>query len=293
MTAVLALFFLAAGSPEQRAVDYLAREVERWPGENHCYSCHNNGDAARAVFAAARLGYTVPKTALAGTEAWLSHPENWDKPQAGAGFNNAKLARIQFAAALAESRAADRALKAAAESLLPMQDADGRWEIDTSGAAGAPATYGTALATYMARSALQAAGTGAVSVARADLWFERATPGNVLDAAALLLAMPKSEAVRAKCLPLIRAAQTSDGGWGPQPRAPAEVFDTAIVVLALHAAQEPDLVAKGRKYLLAQQQDFGGWQETTRPSGHESYAEHISTTAWALYSLLMTDSKGH
>ncbi len=34
-------------SPEARAVAFLAREVPRWSRENHCYSCHNNGDAAR------------------------------------------------------------------------------------------------------------------------------------------------------------------------------------------------------------------------------------------------------
>jgi len=36
------------------------------------------------------------------------------------------------------------------------------------------------------------------------------------------------------------------------------------------------------------QQPAGGWPETTRPSGGVSYAEHISTTAWALYALLET-----
>jgi len=34
-----------------------------------------------------------------------------------------------------------------------------------------------------------------------------------------------------------------------------------------------------------------GWTGTTRPSCLQSYAAHISTTGWVLYSLLMTDPK--
>jgi hypothetical protein len=40
----------SAATPEQRAIDYLAREVPRWSAGNHCYSCHNNGDGARLIF---------------------------------------------------------------------------------------------------------------------------------------------------------------------------------------------------------------------------------------------------
>jgi hypothetical protein len=39
-------------------------------------------------------------------------------------------------------------------------------------------------------------------------------------------------------------------------------------------------------YLIDQQQADGSWAETTRPSGGESYAQRISTTAWALLALL-------
>src|SRR5207247_1322741 len=100
---------------------------------------------------------------------------------------------------------------------------------------GAPAIYGAALATYMARRTLEAADLArfAAAIARANQWLAATPPGNVLDAAAMLLALPQSEAVRNKCLNLILAAQTSDGGWGPQPRVPAEAFDTAVVLLAL------------------------------------------------------------
>jgi hypothetical protein len=76
---LVALFFLAGAAPEQRAVDYLVQEVPRWSRENHCFSCHNNGDAARALFAARQAGYQVPDGALADTTAWLLEPDRWDE----------------------------------------------------------------------------------------------------------------------------------------------------------------------------------------------------------------------
>ena len=32
-----------------RAVAFLSVEVPKWHGENRCFSCHNNGDAVRAL----------------------------------------------------------------------------------------------------------------------------------------------------------------------------------------------------------------------------------------------------
>jgi hypothetical protein len=108
----------------------------------------------------------------------------------------------------------------------------------------------------------------------------RAAAASVLDAAAIALAEP----ARKDALAFLRRAQNRDGGWG-------ETFDTAIVILALHRAGDRKAVERGRSALLRLQQAEGGWQETTRPPGGVSYAEHISTTAWALYSLLETDPK--
>jgi hypothetical protein len=125
-------------------VDYLAGEVPRWSRENHCYSCHNNGDAAPVLFAARRQGY--------------KHPASWDDHHGNPGFSDTNLARIQFAASLAEARLPDREpLLAAAGSLLSLQTSEGEWRVDTGGMPGAPATYGTVLATYMARETLAAA----------------------------------------------------------------------------------------------------------------------------------------
>src|SRR5579862_3333176 len=90
---------IAAPGPEQRAVDYLAREVPRWSRENGCFSCHNNGDAARALYAAAERGYRVEKEALEDTARWLAAPGEWDRKSDNPGFSDKKLANIQFAAA--------------------------------------------------------------------------------------------------------------------------------------------------------------------------------------------------
>ena len=79
-----------------------------------------------------------------------------------------------------------------------------------------------------------------------------------------------------------------------------QVFDTAIAILALSSLEaEPRLarsayrpeqlqeaIANGKKYLVSQQKPDGSWPETTRPANQESYAQRISTTAWAMLALL-------
>src|SRR5262245_19523894 len=66
------------------AVDFLAREVPRWKRENNCYSCHNNGDAARALIAAIRAGATM-RAPLEDTLDWLSQPSSWDQNRGRSG----------------------------------------------------------------------------------------------------------------------------------------------------------------------------------------------------------------
>src|SRR6185436_8344735 len=128
------LFWLQAPAPEQKAVNYVAVEVPRWPMENNCFSCHNNGDGARALFLAYRMKQPAPAQALERTADWLQKPNEWGK-SGTTGFGDEKLARIQFAAALVDAVDAgivkDRSLVVrAAELLLPHQEADGSWQVD-------------------------------------------------------------------------------------------------------------------------------------------------------------------
>ncbi len=303
-----------AAEPERRAVAYLAQETPRWYTENHCFSCHNNGDGARALFLAVQRGYAVPANALEDTVRWLRDPAGWDHNPGNPGFSDKRLARIQFAAALAEAWRTGymrerAAVSSAAESLVSEQESDGAfagsWKIDTGGVAGAPATYGSALATYMARRTLEIADARrfAQPIGRANEWLNSTQPQNVLDRAAILLALPDSAP---KNLGALLAAQTSDGGWGPQPHEPAEAFENAVALLALHGVVQPEAganrrnvrnaaaaIGRGRAFLVKFQLADGSWPETTRPAGFTSYAERISTAAWAACALLVTDPKGN
>ena len=291
-TVALVAQSLAAQSPEQRAVDYLAKETPRWFKENACFSWHNNGDAARALYTASRRGYSVPQEALADTTQWLRKPLDWDNNHGDPGFSDKKLARIQFAAALVEAyesgmiRDHDTVTKAA-ESLVSYQEADGSWLVD-AGSVGSPATYGTALATYMALRTLNAAAGDRVKQVqtKANAWINKLAPRSILEQSVVLLTSP-SPAVITQLL----SAQSSDGGWGPYPTSPAEPFDTAVALIALQNLKQPEAVGRGRAFLIAHQEKSGGWPETTRPPGAQSYAEHISTTAWATIALILTDSK--
>ncbi len=282
------------------AIQFLAQETPRWRPENHCYSCHNNGDAARALLVAKARGYDVPASVLADTIDWLRKPESWDETQSNPAFSDRKLARVQFSAALAEAvrdglASARGDLLRAAESLVLLQERDGAWRIDTGGVAGAPATYGSTLATYMTRRTLETADASRFekAIASANRWLRGATPENILDRAAILLALPDTAG---KHLQPLLAAQNSDGGWGPQPHAPSEAFDTAIALLALNSAKgvgRTEAIASGRGFLTKFQLNDGSWPETTRPSGFTSYAERISTAGWAAYALLSTDAERH
>jgi squalene cyclase len=291
-----------AGAPEEAAVAYLLREVPRWFPENACFSCHHNGDGARALYAAKGRGYAVSPQALEKTTLWLIRPEEWDKGEADPVFRDKKLARIQYSAALAAAVEIGlvqdkRVLRRAAESLLPYQEADGSWQVDAGASIGSPATYGTALATYLVLRTLKFAGSNrlAAAIARAEEWFRTMQPQSVPDLAAALLAAPgpgpKGKALADKLV----EAQGSDGGWGPQRFAPSQPFDTALVLLALSssalAGQAAHALHRGRQFLLRTQLPNGGWPETTRPPGARSYAQHVSTSAWATLALLATDSK--
>jgi len=289
---------------EARAVEFLVREVPAWSKNNGCFSCHNNGDAARALYAAARKGYRVPPEALADTTAWVRQPNRWEHNKGEPGFSDKRLADIQFAASLLAALEAghvkERApLQEAARKLAADQSPDGAWNIDPGNTPGSPATYGTPLATYMALNALKKAGSPETkeAVRKAGLWFDRVSPDNVLTAASVVLASDGlfGESSRPKqddCLKLIRRAQARDGGWGPYFDSPAESFDTAVVLLALarvrHKPGIVDLIRRGRDFLIAQQNRDGSWPETTRPSGGESYAQRLSTTGWATLALLET-----
>jgi len=304
LSLVVLLTLSAAPSPEdaglKRAIAFLSREVPRWSRENHCFSCHNNGDAARALYSAKKLLYAVPSTALADTTLWVAHPERWDSNRGNPAFSDKVLARIQFAASLTEAFDAglvkDRsALMRAAESLLPDQQADGSWQVDAGSALGSPATYGRFLATYMARRTLEKSRSPRCGEAidRANSWFVQAKPGAVMEAAVHILALEDRGAEWGKSIEFLRDAQNPNGGWGPYRHAPSEAFDTALALMALNAVKNRasevvPWITHGRAWLLSVQLPSGGWTETTRPAGSQSYAQHISTSGWATLALLAT-----
>lgn len=291
-------------TPESRAVAYLAREVPAWSKKNHCYSCHNNGDAARALYRAVKQKRKLPAGALEDTTRWLARPERWDKNGGNEAASDKGLARIQFAAALAAALDAGqlaerKPLLRAAELVVEYQKKDGSWRIDAEGNVGSPATYGAALGTHMARQSLLRADANRFkeAVAKAERWLRDFDVKRVLDAGSVLLALEgaSDQAARKqqqRCLEIIRKGEGSNGGWGPYVTSPAEPFDTAVVLLALVPYREDPkwqpLIKRGRRFLIAAQNKDGSWPETTRPPGAVSYAQRLSTTGWATLALLST-----
>jgi Squalene-hopene cyclase C-terminal domain len=304
-----AVLLLALSAPaaaqetsEDRAAAYLAREVPRWSNEHGCYSCHNNGDGARALFAALRHSIKIPAASTDSTIRWLRTPRRWDDNKGEPGFSDKALARIQFAAALRGAAQAGslndtEPLVEAARLVTEFQKSDGSWQID-QGSIGSPVTYGTALATAMARLSLAAAGddAAATAIAAADRWLRKTSVATVTEAAAVLLGLEGSADAPAReqsrrCLEILSQGQNPDGGWGPYLKSASEPFDTAIALLAVASFETATgWVRRGRAYLASTQLADGSWPETTRPPRAESYAQRISTTAWALEALLATRS---
>lgn len=277
-------------TPEARAVRYLAREVPQWPAKNKCFSCHNNGDAARALLAARKVAHPFDPAALDATERWLRRPEGWKNNGPEVEYSDKKLATLQFAHALAfAAEPGDEALRRAAEQVRDLQAKDGSWAVDADGLPGSPVTYGRTLATAVARQILVKADGArfAEPIDRARRWLAERKPDGVLDAAALLLGGRPDPG---ECLEILRKGQSRDGGWGPYVTSPPEVFDTAVAVLALTARRDlpgtAEMVRRGRAFLIATQEKDGSWPETTRPPGADSYAQRISTTGWATLALL-------
>ena len=157
---------------EQKAIQFLAREVPRWRADHDCYSCHNNGDAARALYLAVKQNYAVPSESLRTTNDWLARPERWDDNGGNGVFDDRTLARIQFANALLSARQAGlsgdhNALLRAGDLVAEDQSSDGSWRLDASNSIGSPATYGRFLTTWAARQVLTAADVPTKHVERA------------------------------------------------------------------------------------------------------------------------------
>lgn len=301
-TPMLRAFDVPHASAETRALRFLAREVALWPAENRCYSCHNNGDAARALYDAHRRSPELNPSndALAGTTRWLRHPETWDKNGGEGPFSDKLLARIVFASTQVAARDVgllpERApLERAAERLAHDQADAGFWPIEEGpGSLGSPAGYGRPLATLSARDVLRAVDPQRyrLEIARAETWLRARPVVSTIDVTiSLRLNADRPDlAARGRVLDRLRASQSPDGGFGPFADAPTEPFDTALVILALSRLKTTEeirtIVKRARDYLIAEQNREGSWRETTRPAGAESYAQRLSTTGWAALALL-------
>jgi hypothetical protein len=291
---------------EEKAVAFLSREVPAWSRDNGCFSCHNNGDGARALYAATVKGYRLPAAALSDTTAWVSEPQKWDTNKGDPGFSDKRLANIQFAASLqaayeARMIAGIGPLREGARKLVADQGADGAWHIGGDNILGSPATYGTYLATVMALRSLKGSGLSQLedAIRKSERWLLKSSPPDLISSSSLVIALKEitvdhttRRRIEEQWLNSVRMTQTTDGGWGPYPDSPPEPFDTAMVLLALDRLRDrhnvQDLILRGRKFLASVQNGDGSWPPTTRPARGESYAQGMSTTGWATLALLAT-----
>lgn len=283
------------------ALDFLEKQVSSWPAENGCFSCHNNADAALALFKAKRFGWDVDSDSTSSTLDWISSPGRWDKQQGDPNASDQQLADIQFASALVQAVDAgvlptDKWNPSVARQLVKYQTPNGNWVIEKQDSLGSPAAPGNALATLKAWTYLKHAPIDDTREAiRKASGFLRNMPQESVSQTAAKLLYNSESGVQADGdvvlgLEYLMRAQTTLGGWGPYPHRPPEVFDTAMALLAMlpHARDEriAMIMNRGLSFLIAEQLPDGSWRETTRPSGEESHAQWVSTSAWATLALL-------
>src|SRR5262245_40541555 len=132
-----------ADPAETKAIEFLIREVPAWSINNGCFSCHNNGDAARALYMANQKEYSIPPSALADTTESVSQLTRWEQNRADPGFSDKRLANVQFAAsllaALENGYVKERGvIEQAARKLIDDQFPEGAWKIDTGNVVGSP-----------------------------------------------------------------------------------------------------------------------------------------------------------
>lgn len=283
------------------ALDFLEEQVASWPKENGCFSCHNNSDAAQALFTAKQHGWDIQEEATSATLEWLAQPGQWDKQKGDPNVSDQQLADIQFASALmiaVETGMLDRDKidEQVGLKLVEYQKPEGNWVVEKQDSLGSPAAPGNALATLKAWSYLKSAnlaeGKKALRLASNNL---RNLPLQSVSQTATKLLFIEASKVKAMgdavhCLEYLMRSQSSLGGWGPYPHRPPEVFDTALALLAMLSFAKDERIAmvmnRGVAFLIAEQLKDGSWRETTRPSGEESHAQWISTSAWATTALL-------
>ena len=290
------------------ATQYLKTEALSWRTENACFSCHNNGDAMRALFECSTSPLPFRTSQWKESLLWLEAPRKWKEANSTEVKLSPALAIIQFGNTMlaAEKKGLlsvdeDRHRRAA-NSLIETQHPEGYWALEAIGHLGSPATYGNQLGTAMALRVLENSGSkqAEAAIQKSIRWIAQMQPQANIDLAAgveILKRSDKSDHIKlAKTwTQLLVQQQNKNGSWGPYASRFGEPFDTAIALLAvapfvsLHSEYRTAL-NRGRQFLIDTQESTGGWPETTRPSGGNSYAQHISTSAWALEALVQISS---
>ena len=224
------------------------------PGrENQCFSCHHQGDGARALASARAQGWKLPAETLDSSQQWLEKLEDWHHQKGDPNAKDPLLADLQFSM----TRCSDAIIDGIRDRIPPMVSVGGGAIVDPSERGrllglGVRAHSGNArcsrfsLGHFLAWRLLKAAAYPAFSSARerAEKWLLQIPIQHVPNAACkLLFVQERDQGAQGEsilCLEFLMKSQSRFGGWGPYPGSPAEIFDTslALIALATHARDE-------------------------------------------------------
>ncbi|GIW96432.1 MAG: hypothetical protein KatS3mg110_4473 [Pirellulaceae bacterium] len=301
-----------AGHEMQKTLEtarrFLRNQERTWREDNGCFSCHNQGIALRALWISDPPDGSDPTAVPQHLRRWLVQPATWQTVDDPAGGDQ-RLADLHFGrAALAGQQRGileiDQHVRAQIGRQIVAHLREGHWPADVTSPLASPLSPGPMWGTLLACQILEecdSASQWRPALQAAYQWILQTAPGNTPDVAAQLIAALPAEqhAVLDRCFQQLRDSQNPDGGWGPFPGKPSEPFDTALVLIALGRLLQIDnppevqrvvreRITRGQTFLVRTQQPDGGWPETTRPPGRESYPLRIATTAWVVEALGLT-----
>ncbi len=296
----------AARAAAQRGLAFVSREAVRWQEQHNCYGCHVQAVTFEALTVGREHRYDIDdpqfRTVMRGLlDIRGGHRQPGGLSVGGSGepttsrtFGGAAFARYDA------SQGGDLTddLLAVAGQLQEVQQEDGSLRNDDTRfpvVEGPMQATTQALQTWRQAWARSADARWLAPLRRAEGWVQTharalsddptagTVPLNYAVMGLLAAGAQPSEAALTGLSALLRRRQTEDGGWGYRPGENSNAFATGQTLHALRALGASDddpAVARGTRWLVAHQQQDGGWS-----NGGSGKAEAM----WAVFGLVSID----
>lgn len=298
----------------EKGLPLLQQAAHRYPTHRACFSCHHQTLPLLAMTEARRAGFSIDEEIL--KEQWQHTYDNFESRIDGLRQGkriggDAATASYGLWTALIVEAEPDDVTQALGQYLLKRQQKGGFWHPSSN----RPPLEGTDLTTtVLSLYGLSKIATSLPeddlesSVSRAETWLASAAPKDQQERAfALWYAARKGKnEQRESAIEAIRKSQRDDGGWAQKDDMQSDAYATGQTVYFLLDAGVPtedDMVRRGLRFLLNNQEEDGSWHVVTRSKPIQKWFDNgdphdtdqfISTPAacWAVAALSRSLPRG-